>query len=85
MEPQEAFIGRTLMWPNIRKKLSLKVVPLKVEPKGWKDNVIKVTLVNMQQNVQERKEMNLSFRKQMWGGTTCPWKGAKKVGDKINR
>jgi hypothetical protein len=79
MELGKAFISRAMRWPNIQKKLSLKVLPLKVEPKGWKNNAIKVTRVNMQRNVQEKKEMSLSFWKQIWRGTTCPWRGAKTV------
>jgi hypothetical protein len=37
--------------PNIGERLLLRVVTLELEPKGWRNNVIRVTPTNSQQNV----------------------------------
>jgi hypothetical protein len=47
MEPCETFTSRAMRRPNILKRLSLRAIPPKVEPKGWGDNIIKVTLTNL--------------------------------------
>jgi hypothetical protein len=44
MEPWETFNGKAMRQPNVQAKLLMKAKPLKVEPRGWGDNVIKVTL-----------------------------------------
>jgi hypothetical protein len=41
----------------------LKEISPKVEPKGWGNNAIKVTLVDLQQRLQERIGMNLSSQR----------------------
>jgi hypothetical protein len=48
MEPWEAFTNRAMRQPSVRMRLPMKAKPLKVEPKGWGDNVIRVTLAYMQ-------------------------------------
>ncbi len=60
MESWKAFTSRAMKRPNILERLSLKVGPSKVEPKGWGDNAIKVIPMDSQQKVQERMEMSLS-------------------------
>jgi hypothetical protein len=47
MEPQEAFISRTMRQPNVRARLPMRAKPPKVERKGWEDNAFKVSLTNM--------------------------------------
>jgi hypothetical protein len=38
----------------------LRPIPPKVEPKGWGDNAIRDTLVDLQRKVHEKTKMNLS-------------------------
>jgi hypothetical protein len=41
-------------------RLSTRVEPLVVEPKGWGDNTFKGTLVPLQQRERERTKLSLS-------------------------
>jgi len=48
MEPWETLNGKAMKQPNVWAKLPMKAKPRKVEPKGWGDNVIKVTHGDLQ-------------------------------------
>lgn len=63
MEPWETFIGRAMKQPCIWMKLSMKKIPLDIEPKGWENNANKVTLVDLEQRVQYRIEMCFSSQR----------------------
>jgi len=54
MEPWETFNGKVMRQPNVWAKRLIKTKPPKVEPKGWEDNVIRVTPVDLQHGEQGR-------------------------------
>jgi len=48
---------------NVQKRLPMRPEPSKVEPKGWGDNVLKVTPAYLQQREHERTQMSLSTQR----------------------
>ncbi len=60
-----------------------------VEPKGWGDNANMVTLGICNKGYKKEHIWVYYLEKwqcvQIWGGTTCPWKSTKRVGDKIHK
>ncbi len=54
MEPWKTFSGRAMRQPNVRTKILMREKPPKVESKRWGDNVIMVTLVDLQHKEQGR-------------------------------
>jgi hypothetical protein len=60
MEPREGFISIAMKQPNVQVRPPMRAEPLKVEPKEWGDNAIKVTLANLQHKERGRTYMNLS-------------------------
>jgi len=60
MESWETFTNRAMKQPNIQMRLLMKAIVLDVESKGWGNNANRVTFVDLQWKVYEKKKMNLS-------------------------
>jgi hypothetical protein len=55
MEPQEAFTNRAMKRSNVQvMRFPMRVEPSEVEPKGWGDNVFKVTPTDLQRKEHEK-------------------------------
>jgi hypothetical protein len=67
----------------------LRAISPKVETKGWENNAIKVTLVDLQQRLQERIGMNLSSQRHgnlyRSKEVLCVHEVPTRVGDNINK
>jgi hypothetical protein len=89
LELREAFTSKTMKQPSIRKRLSLRAISPKVEPKEWGNNAFKVTLVDLQQRFQERIGMNLSSQRHgnlyRSKKVLCIHEVPTRVGDNINK
>jgi hypothetical protein len=47
MEPWETFVSKVIKCSSVQTRLPMRVKASKVEPKGWGDNGIMVTLANL--------------------------------------
>jgi hypothetical protein len=58
----------------------MKTITLDIEPKGWENNANRVTLVDLQQRVQERIELCFSSQRH---GNMCISKEILQVHEKV--